>query len=722
MRRAWLACLIVVCACESDPNKTPVAPDDGDIDGSVPDGAGKGGGGSGGKGGSSGKGGSGGSSGKSGSGGSGKSGTGGGGGGNAWIFDDLGPTIVFTAPHPASDPNADDVITAQTLNVRCKVTRSPEEGAASVAPSSVVISLDNPSDKTKQIVAPVNALTSDEYQGTFDLGALPNGPLSFHCTATDQTANTPHARTETLETLLDLGPTIEVMSPQAKVYARKAPVAIEFRVTRSPLKDGDSEDEVAQVSLHVSGVATPVEQSQDTPGVYKSSVDFDDATLFPVPPTSAQLVFSAANKRSPTVALRTKTVDVSIDGEGPTIKVESPAVDNSSSPVRGPVVLRVNVTDPSGIRPSSLVATIESQEHTITTWDAAPPVYSQRFDTRAFSNELTQLKITVTASDTIGNERSTAFILKLDNLPPVLSIDPPSIREIKKDTAFCSTVFDPVGAEVPDDLSRISNIVRFRVQVEDRTNEPRTMTGVPPVLYLAGVNTQSVKLYMQRNNAVPLLIDTNMDGICDEINYDALELADRPRLDELAPVDPIGNAWYPYNPGDKLTVTDEPGCYEPGPSKTTNPPSPSGICDIAQGLTRVIRAPIQGVEPAIYAVSPTKAKSDGECTGKQIALQTTSKDGWICMAARATDKIGNIGISAPIRLCDDEPMINPMGDPPACWSLCNHGKGGTPSDDCKNSAPYNGRDGVYNLSNSCTDGCKIADAQLFDGSKVHISN
>lgn len=94
--------------------------------------------------------------------------------------------------------------------------------------------------------------------------------------------------------------------------------------------------------------------------------------------------------------------------------------------------------------------------------------------------------------------------------------------------------------------------------------------------------------------------------------------------------------------------------------------------------------------PALYALRP----SDGaECTGEYWELNSiVTKRDWICLAARAEDTIGNIGVSDRVRLCYDE------RDSEEATPDCS----GTPAPEC-------------------TDGCTISPAQKFQWSEGNNS-
>lgn len=594
-----------------------------------------------------------------------------------------GPTVTIVSPAEALDPNKDEILTEPIVKVSCRVERSKEDGAAAVDKSSVRIRLRNPEDSEAVIEPPVNALPADMYEATFELTGFPNTPLHFSCSGNDL-SQTPKTGTATLETFVDLGPSVEIISPNAPIYALKTPVPIEFSVQGYPVSDADKEHMVAEIKLLVAGVETAYEESTDTPGLYQASVDFDDRLQFSVPPSAAQIVVTATDARSPKAATRNVKADIAIDGDGPTIAVLAP---RDGEIVHGERVLEVNVQDVSGIRASSLVADFNQGLYTIREWEGTGPAFRQRFDTRTFGSELTRLTLAVSATDAVGNETTVAHTLKLDNLPPVISLTPPEIREWRGGgvPGECSTLFDPVGDDVPNDGESATNLVYLRALVEDRTNQPIVGEGTSPVTYLAGVNASSVEVYMQRDPSVPLLIDTDGDNICDEINYEALDMNQRPAKLALAAVNPVGTAW--YRKFDTLNP-DNVSCYAAG----GDPNPPTTVCSNSP-MFRVVPGRAQGRPPAVYAIRPSNDANNGECTGEYWELKGIAMDGWICLASRVEDNIGNIGVSDPVRVCFEETAQKPP-----------------PTPDCSG-APMPG----------CTDGCTISEAQRFQYSDFNQS-
>ena len=557
-----------------------------------------------------------------------------------------GPIVEITAPAAAQDPQADEIITTASAIVRCKVTMSDMPGAGDVNRSAVSIRLDNPHMPDKPFAPPVTALVNDEYEATFDLTTLPNGPLRFRCSGRD--LNSPPRATEaTLTTYLDRGPKAEIVAPADKsTHAAATPVVIQFRADPSPLTNDDAEADVETITLEVAGFEFDFTESSSTPGLYQRTIDFRQPP-FDVQPETAEIVVTATNKRTPSAATRVVRQSIEIDGVGPSIKVVGL---KNLQMVRGEVALTLTITDKAGIEPGTVIATIVGVSKTVVLneWEMVGGNYRQRFDTRSFPNTTTQLTINIDATYKVGNLGRASLQLRLDNVPPILSLDPPMIREkrVASNLEYCSQPFDPVGDSAANDLQVVPNSSTYRVLVEDLGNESPGALAT----YIAMVDRSSVALFAQANTTIPLLIDKDGDTICDEINSVDLPQAMRPIQVQLSPVNPSGNAWYHTMPefDDPLHIAPE-SCRRIIGNASATPPNK--LC----AFTEMYRVPKGRVvtsspEPAVYAMG---VSSPNECTGTSWELLVLG-EGWKCLAARAQDTIGNVGVSPPLRVCVDD--------------------------------------------------------------------
>jgi hypothetical protein len=100
--------------------------------------------------------------------------------------------------------------------------------------------------------------------------------------------------------------------------------------------------------------------------------------------------------------------------------------------------------------------------------------------------------------------------------------------------------------------------------------------------------------------------------------------------------------------------------------------------DRASDLRRVIQYGLDKNEPVVYV---SASIAEPECTGASWEIQqfTMMREGWICLAAIATDKAGTLGntaVSRPLRLCFDDtgtpeqPSCMDLQNPPSCTDGC----------------------------------------------------
>jgi hypothetical protein len=93
-------------------------------------------------------------------------------------------------------------------------------------------------------------------------------------------------------------------------------------------------------------------------------------------------------------------------------------------------------------------------------------------------------------------------------------------------------------------------------------------------------------------------------------------------------------------------------------------------------MTRFIPGNLTSNPPAIYAIGPDMAACAGNAwtnLGQSMGV------GWACIAARAEDTIGNVGVSPAIRVCfspvPDIATNCPMDAVPTCMDSCTEPPG-----------------------------------------------
>ncbi|MES1183206.1 MAG: hypothetical protein ABUL60_05295 [Myxococcales bacterium] len=661
----------IFSACGGD-DKAPVASDG--VSGKTSGGKSSGGKGSGGKTSVGGQGGEGGapdlsSGGSQGGGSSGQGGTlmgqggeaGAGGEGGAAVATGTPPAVSILSPEEVIDPLGGKVLVKDTVDVTCKAVPGEGPEASAVDPTTVKIAV-LASDGTT-VVSEKDAIASgvDEYTAAIPLTGVTTGKVILRCSARSITKA---LGTDAVDTLADRGPTITLIEPipNAKL-ALKEPLKISFTATPTPLTaTGDTQADVADVVLTLNGV--DVQTSPKGDGAYEATVAMDGPGFIPKPNGATAIAVTARNKRSPDPASSTTSSSVFVDGAGPAITVTAP---QPATIVGGTVIVSFTVTDAgSGVNPDSIVVsydTTDTQFANSADWTHSGDNFTFKFDSRKLSNSLVQIPIKITAQDNVGNATSSASVpVYLDNVGPQVDIDPANVRTADID-GNCSVSFDPVGSDNKNDLESGSGLDFMRVMVWDRTN--RKIGSAAP-LHLAGARQSSVQLFF-RNPADPktLLVNTKAPGTgaCDDIQDSGVQSESI----NLTALTPTTTAWYNAESVAAPTL----GCGQfPGGSK------PQTLCGGDSSLWQLIgQFESDAKEPAIYAFSPT---GGSECTGQGWGYDSlVDADGWVCFAARAVDRVGNVGISPPLRLCIDsdptdqvKPACSTGLNPPKCTDGC----------------------------------------------------
>jgi hypothetical protein len=592
-------------------------------------------------------------------------------GGNAGetggIPDELAPIVEVTSPEELSDPNDEGVLVADELDVVCEARQSPAAGAFPVEPSTVTIEL---LDAEGEVVDTVEADPTDEpdeFSARVLLAGVPdNGRIGFRCNASD--GQLPALTgTDTVFSLIDHGPLIEVDSPEEDAaFAQEGGLLFDFTVKSAPLADGDDGAEVDEVLLDVNGVSIELPDPDD--GRYRFSVDLKDRELFPETPDGViPVTLRARNRRDPEPVERLLSYPIVIDGDGPTITIESP----KDHEVVGPyVTVHFTVEDElSEIDEASVTVNVGEIEHRFDTaelWKRDGPNFSFSFDSTKFMGMgNVQVTLNVHASDEVGNDSEGRSVgIYFDHAPPIVDLDPGNVRLYREVTSGreCSNSFDPVGPAAPNDRDVVPRLRVFRALIWERTDY---LTG-QGFLFPAGTDEGSAQIYLERDPTVPLLIDTNSDGVCDELATGG----DTPNeFNDLRPLAPAGFAH--FGPDDALVSP----AVAPDACNFLDEPPPVTLCDDHSDLSIAIpQLNIPSHPPAIYAVAPGSSVT---CAGVDWQFGGPN-EGWLCFAARAKDNLGNVGISRPLRLCYDNPddgLPPPEcvtdDTPPSCTDGCS---------------------------------------------------
>ncbi len=588
--------------------------------------------------------------------------------------DEDGPAVTVLLPAAAADPNADPIVTDPNLTVECAVASTGTQ----VDTGSVSIRI---SDAGENSVAPTVVDNGDgTFSGTANLSEFPNGPLAIVCEASDS-APTARCGSGTVDTFLDLGPTLTILSPGDNSL-QSGSMSIQWTDSEAPLSETDTMAGVAGNSLVVAGASIPFGPEDVSQGVATIVVDFSDATLYETPLNGDyEFTVSATNQRGVT---RRVTRGFTVDAGGPEITIVEPVL---ASLITGATNVIAEISDPSNIDPTTVRFRINAEEFNM---DPVPGTnrFIGSFDANQYPVTIGQITINVTASDLAGNDRTKSVSVQLDSVPPLIDMDPPTVREGAEveDGIICSEAFDPLGPEAASDAFVLGPNPDFRARIQDDTNR---------VSAIFGVDTNDVQVYILDDHNQALLIDTDEDGICDSINPEFLpnNAAGNPPavVIDLTPVAPTGTAW--FRPNTPFAFPYTALCFggDNGNGTGTATTEPDELC-LATSLTRVIPDSWDPAlaRPSVYGRAPL---GEFRCLGDRTDFTGAGLDpGFACVAARATDNGGNESVSSPLRVCLDDFL-----GPPDCPT----GIGGTFAPDF-----------------SCTSGCLVDPLDFPSGERI----
>ncbi|HXS16401.1 MAG TPA: hypothetical protein VN764_04405, partial [Polyangiaceae bacterium] len=524
-----------------------------------------------------------------------------------------GDTSTQSAPPEVKvlSPEADALLN-DAVNVTCRVTASDEADAYPLDVTSIVAQVLNAEGDvvmTQPVSAGAQAL---EYTTELFLDDLDPGRYEVGCAASD-TGTSPAVGSATVDALLDRGPHIQALTPAADSALSGAGVHnFEFRIWPHELFD-DDEDAVIEGDpmLLIDGEPFALSLKTGTEDVYwVEAVDFTDETVFNIPPQgSTHLVVQAANGRG---VLAEIDYSVLVDNDAPAVVVQSPATD---SVIGQEFQMQFVVTDEhSGINWDTFsvafgeVASL-SYEKTSGRWTLNGDTLTLRVVTNEVldtADSKVTLSYQVTVGDKAGNvsQEAAAGVFNLDQRPPVLSLDPPTLRYRRLlPTVACSHAFDPVGAALSDgDFT--GDQALFRALVFDRTNgEPDQI-----VRKFSKLDTTSVRLYFRPADTT-LVVDRDGDGVCDDAKTeDALT-----KVFELRPVPLAGTPFYGSEDGDAVDPSM-------GSCPYADPPATVPPIQLCQGqlsdLTFVASQSYgSGAETALYAPLASPGLT---CTGDTV--------------------------------------------------------------------------------------------------------
>ena len=373
-------------------------------------------------------------------------------------------------------------------------------------------------------------------------------------------------------------------------------------------------------------------------------------------PSSISVVVTAKNKRGqPGPITSTDTIFINVDSQGPVINITSPVL---GQVIGGPpTTLAFNVSDGangSGVDESSIVfqygnvSSAYSSSNTAWRKGGAAGSYLFTFDTKAIDTTGTTVQVTLTvrASDKAGNPSSAEINVYLDDQPPFLSLDPPLVRVTRPSTTGtnCSAPFDPVGSSATSnwDDTYPTDYVRVRALVLEQTNN-----NGGGALFFARLDTTSVKLYATDSGNPVLVGSTPGSGPCTDIESSVKTAGAVYSLTGVL----TSNSSPDYSGTDFASppAIPSPSICTPG-NKASNL-----LCSGTSDMFYIMPQYYDMTATAIYGIDASSNPSSTLCTGYEWELISAAnlKEGWVCLAAEASDLVGNIGVSAPMPVCLD---------------------------------------------------------------------
>jgi len=599
-------------------------------------------------------------------------------------------------------PKSMDVIKGGAASeVRAKVMSvrpgTNEPSGDPVDPASIVASLRRTTDNAEaahgQLFGP---MPNSEFAAPIDLSNVTSGDYQLIVTAATSAGGRGMA---VGPVRVDAGPRIEINSPKEN-GSYKGSLTIQVLVDSAPF--GPTMNVEASI-----GVLPITLNPTSAPNTYEALVEF---LSLPSPLDGDQVLKVAATNVAGT---RTEArVRFTIDNKGPGITGTEP---KEGSVVGGIIRIRAKVADQSGVLGSSVTAVIGNRQDVNFKVELKPEAdtgfYSELFDTarltscKPFSGSLCIVfpNLSFRASDRAGNESAVAYDIGVDNHPPVVDLSPPGdMRIVRYDGSLkklvCSWRFNPIGeyeklGDMPRDLCAAPQVFDVRARIEDFGNYADGLKFSPVSL----VDPSTTALYVLTDTTQPLVVDVDGDGFCDAINPKLIPTTKGPLQSNevltvrLAPVNPKGAADF----------TPDPSLLTPMGALTTPPCNPGNAVSGPQRLcgsqpqTIVIGYPASiGPNPAIWSIEPI-TMNEPWCVGSQFDTYANQipNEKWACLAAAATDRLGNAGVSSPLRVwvqyqgLPNGPMCPgpaaKAGPPPNCTGSFNRQTGTVSAAPCR---------------------------------------
>ena len=345
------------------------------------------------------------------------------------------------------------------------------------------------------------------------------------------------------------------------------------------------------------------------------------------------------------------------DTDGPVIAYVNPLVGTF---VGGMLDIIVTVTDPSGVNPSTVQVVLANDptKYTIPLHKTGTTdTYHGLFDVGSLGKGYVFLDLSVRADDTRGNHAQLGEEVLVDNTPPWMSMNAAvQMRVSKLDGMLddCSHLFSPLGPTVVDPVNgpevafegaTMKQIMGLRARIEDHGN----LAPGQRVEYFSDIDESTVTLFAVGSTpGLPVLaVDTDGDGICDDVNPTLIPtagmvvMANQALALAMSPLTDSGSADYTPSSGSSAA------CGEFG---TATAVPPDLLCKKGgTGLTFVI--PGFGKDKPIYSLPPIR--DPDACVGFPLDAANHLPEGPACVLTRAIDNAGNHMVSFPLHICID---------------------------------------------------------------------
>jgi hypothetical protein len=596
--------------------------------------------------------------------------TGGAGAGGTGMVTPMGDVMVtITTPADGATVPASTV-----LNVTATVT---DTGTDLIDTGSVKVTLTPMNSAAAVSTGQLASAGNGTFSGTISIGSFPSGSYTLGVTAQSVTG----IMGQDSKTLtISGGPTLIVQSP-AEGQSINRSVSIEILV------DSGANAPTARLAGTDLTLSGPTQNGMYD--VYTTTATFDPSVPAGTPNAFGALTGPQLLDVKETNGTSTSEVQriFIIDTTGPSITGTTPA---PGIVVGGVVIVSATVKDPAGVLDSSVIAIIGDEHLTpVFTLQLEPlggGLYGTLFDT----HNLTQCKptpstalcivyptVSFRATDAAGNESSLGYEFAVDNVPPVSDFDPPKMRQMRL-TALgyeCSALFDPLSinqdvGDMPNDKCEVPQVFDLRAKIEDVGNRATGLKVTP----IAGIDPDDTNVYILTDTSKPLIVDSDGDGYCDEINPNLvpttgpLTQSDQVLKIRLAGVKPGGNADFFKPDYDTADLALPSPCVV---GSDTTPPK--RLCQLDGFEQPTIAVGYELDSPAVWSVEPIDT---ARCLGNQFDTKANNiPDGhWICMAVASADLAGSKGVSTPIRVyvkyddpggfCATPPAS--AGPPPTC--------------------------------------------------------